>query len=468
MLLSYNFRKAMLRIQKAVHSKIISTIRLVLISPVLAVLIAVSISVSQVALAASEKASPHQEILNLLKNDNAISAYQLAQSYLIEWEGELPFDLAYGLAAKAAGHLEKAVFPFERVLDANPNSDQIRYFLAVTYFEIGNLEAAQKQFNLLQQSSESIDYQKHSQQYLNVIARKIKINQAHWQNWAQLSFGFDDNANNGIKDEFIDVPILGNVRLFEQSLEIESSFTDTQLQLLYIAPQDQLSAWYAGADVRHIKFDKSLAWTRTFLSAIAGYKNRWQQLDWDINAFYRPLLLDNKAYLNYLGLSGNIAYPLNKITKLGFTLTYAQEQYDQLTELDKDQAIANVWMSHQTAQSFNQRIDLRYGKEQTVNKDTAHNDRNLWGASYQSKWSINNKWIIHGKLDYLDAKHQEVTPLFAIKRHDKLTRAEIQIEHKFFAKWSAFLKFNHLRNSSNVTLYDYDRNTALLAVSYSF
>jgi len=460
----------MLQIPEVDHHQIRSTLRMRLLSPVLAVLLVTIFSVPPTTLA-QVNSSPHQEILNLLKSNNTADAYQLALSYLPEWEGELKFDFAYGLVAKAAGHLDHAVYSFERVLEQTPKSEQVRYFLAVTYFEMGNFVAAKKQFELLQQSLiqqqlADSDYHQQSQQYLNVISRKSK--KAHWNNWLQLSLGFDDNANNGIKDEFITVPVLGSVRLFEQSLEIESAYTDAQLQFMYVKPQDQLSAWYAGVDARHLTFNDSLAWSRTFFRAMAGYKNRWQQLDWDINIFYRPLLLDNHAYLHYTGLSTNASYLINKITNLGLTLTYAQEQYYQLAELDKDQSIASLWLAYKSAPSVNHRFELRYAKEQTDNKANAYNDRDLWGASYLAKWAINNKWIIHGKLDYLNATHQGVTPLFLIKRQDKLSRAEVQLEHRFIAKWSALLKLNHLRNSSNTPLYDYDRNTLSMAIRYSF
>ena len=424
--------------------------------------------IAMVSLAAKADPSPDKEIIRLLNQQEAQAAYRLAISQLDAWEGDSQFDLAYALAAKAVGELEQAVFAFERVLEMNPDSLQARYFLAVSYFEIGQYTSAQDQFNLLQASEASHEFGSQTSQYLQAIQQRLKSKDNHWQNSIKLAAGFDDNANNGIKDEFIHVPLLGNVRLFEQSREIETAYLDADVQVLYVSPQNQLSAWYAGASVQHIAFDKEQAWERTFYGAVAGYKSKWSQMDWDVNLFYRPLTLDGDAYLDYAGLSANLSYPLSKNSQLGALVSYAIEDYDSLSGLDKDQIIAGVWYSQELNQGMKHRFDLRLGTESADLKTAAHIDRDLWGASYQYEWQWHHQWGFVGKIDYLDSDHKGVEPLFGVQQKAELIRAELQLEYRFVSKWSAYLTLNHMNNSSNLTLYDYDRSKLQMSIKYSF
>jgi|GEM_PF-1616061 len=411
---------------------------------------------------------PYREIIQLLNQKEAEAAYQLAVSHLDSWEGDSRFDLAYALSAKAVGELEQAVFAFERVLETSPDSLQARYFLAVSYFEIGQYSAAQSQFNLLQTGEASHEFSVQTRHYLDAIEQRQKRKGNHWQNTIKLSAGFDNNANNGIKDEFINVPLLGSVRLFEQSREIETAYLDTDVQLLYVSPQNQLSAWYAGASVQHIAFNRTLAWERTFYGIVAGYKSKWEQLDWDINLFYRPLILEGDTYLDYSGISANFVHPLNKNSQAGAQISYAVENYDSLSGLDKNQVIASAWFSQELNQGMMHRVDLRLGTENADLKQAKHVDRDLWGASYQYEWQWHHQWGLFGKIDYLHSGYQGSDPLFGVQQKAELIRAELQIEYRNTPRWSTFFTLNHMRNSSNLVLYDYDRSKAHMSIKYSF
>ncbi len=411
---------------------------------------------------------PHQPILNLLNQQQNQAAYQLATKHLAQWEGDADFDLAFALAAKAVGNLEQAVFAFERLLENNPGSGQIRYFLAVTYYEIENFSAAQQQFTLLQNSASNTKLQQQSQQYLNVIKQRIKRKLGHWQNWLKLSGGYDSNANNGIKDEFITLPLFGTVRLFEQSREIKSAYADAQAQLVYVKPQNQISTWYAGVDAQHINFSEKYAWSRTFIGALAGYKSQWHNLDWDINGFYHRLILDGNNYLNYGGMNAGISYPIDKTNRVGLVVSYAKESYLKFSQLDKDQTIASIWYSQQFNKNIKQKFDLRIGTEDADDLDADHISRNLWGASYLYQWRINSLWGLQVKADYLSSEYQGIEPSLNSKQSADLLRAEVELQYRFMSQWSALVNLNHMQNNSNAILYDYDRDKLQLSIKYDF
>ncbi len=170
-------------------------------------------------------------------------AWQLAAALQATHEGEPRFDYLYALAARQAGQLHQAVFALERAVQSVPQAADLRILLGVTYFELGNLPAAEQEFLALQQARLPERETELVQSYLSRISKVRDPSQGYWQNWLQLSSGSDSNPNSGIDDEFVFVPLLGQVRLFAQNLEQRSSFQEVQAQLNYVLPRNQHSAF---------------------------------------------------------------------------------------------------------------------------------------------------------------------------------------------------------------------------------
>ena len=176
---------------------------------------------------------------SLLQQQNHTAAWQLAGNLLSELEGEPRFDYLYAVAARGAGQLHQAVFALERAVQATPNAAELRLLLAVSYFELGNVPAAEREFLALQSAALPEREAALVQEYLARINKVRDPAQGYWQNWLQLSAGADSNPNSGIDDEFVFVPLLGRVRLLGSGLARRSSFHEVQAQLNYVLPRSQ-------------------------------------------------------------------------------------------------------------------------------------------------------------------------------------------------------------------------------------
>ena len=98
----------------------------------------------------SDSSEVSTEILSLLKSQDLSDAYQLALQSQFNNEGDPRFDYAFGAAARANNQLNQAVFAFERVLQVQPNAIDARIALAMSYYDLGNLDAAEKELTTLQ------------------------------------------------------------------------------------------------------------------------------------------------------------------------------------------------------------------------------------------------------------------------------------------------------------------------------
>lgn len=411
--------------------------------------------------------NPHIKIINLLKQNQATEAFNLANQSAAEWEGEPNFDYAYALSARAVGKFQLAVFAFERVLNNKPDSYLGRYHLAVTYFDMQHWQAALHQFQILGQQKEKHRLSEDVDRYERILKRRLGQQEDHWNNWLQLTVGTDSNANNGIKDEFINIPLFGDVRLFEQSREIQSNFAELQGQLLFIRPIDQKRAWYGGMSGQLVQYEKALAWDRLYLNTSVGYRFKWQQFDFDVGVFYRPLRLDGDNYLAYSGGVFEASYDLTATSKLGTSLSYAMEDYDQGKSRDKKQLVVAFWLN-QHINNFNHKLVLRYGDESAQEKSSKHIERALWGASYHIYWQIDNQFAWLANVDFLNGDHSAVEPLFQQKRDTKLTRIETRLNYQFLPQWLASFGLSYMTHDANIALYDYKRSRAFISVRFGF
>jgi len=394
-------------------------------------------------------------------------ALELAAALQATHEGEPRFDYLYALAARQAGQLHQAVFALERAVQSVPQAADLRILLGVTYLELGNLPAAEQEFLALQQARLPERETELVQSYLSRISKVRDPSQGYWQNWLQLSSGSDSNPNSGIDDEFVFVPLLGQVRLFAQNLEQRSGFQEVQAQLNYVLPRNQHSAFYASAGWLNSNYRHDAVYSRSYLSVLAGYQSRWRSMQWSAEIFYRPVELDSNSYLDYQGIKTAVSRDFGESISMGLDLTWADFAYANLPTLDKQQWLLESWMAVQ-AGAAEHRLMLRYGQESSDLQRSEFNSRDIRGVGYRWLQPLTAQWHSSLQLDYSMGDYQDIHPLFAAERQDRYLRAELEFTYTISAQWRLLTSLSHLRNTSNLALYQYRRNRAWVGVRYAF
>lgn len=403
----------------------------------------------------------------LIQQQDHSAAWQLARDLMPEQEGDPRFDYLFALAARGAGYKHQAVFALERALTARPQSSDIRLALAVSYYELGNLPAAERELKLLAQTRLPDRASSLVQSYLQRIDKLRHPDEGYWQNWVQLGIGSDSNPNSGVNEEFFFVPLLGQVRLFEQSLERDSGFYELQAQLNWTLPQDQHSAFYLSTGLLHGEYSEDLIYSRTYASALAGYQTRWRDFRLSSEVFFRPLQLDGSSYLNYQGVKTTVSYPLAETTDLGLDLTYARQSYAELTALDKTQLQADSWLSLRFG-GAEHKIHLRWGQEDSQQTRTDFNSRDYVGLGYRWRQMLDDNWMSSLSLDYQSGEYAERHPLFAQTRDDSFYRTELELSYRINPQWRVLTTLSYMRNESNIDIYQYRRTRGWIGVRYAF
>jgi len=406
-----------------------------------------------------------KKIESYIQQGHSEEAYQLAYSLLQTYEGIPEFDYVYGLAAQSAQQYHQAIFAFERVIVQYPNSHQARYALAVNYFAIGNLNAAKHEFEQLVSHNKQ-HYYPRIPEYFKAINKRQQRHQGVVEHSVQLGVGVDSNANSGIEQEFIDIPMLGEVELFASSKAQDDHFIQSQWKSSIIKPLHNKSTAYAVAQLRYADYQENSDMSRLYGDLISGWQTQVSDVQYHLNGFYRPVWLGSDKYLDYYGISGEVSYPLKKNQQLAGSISVANQNY-QLDDMDKTQVLGAFWWDTQKG-AHRHRWKITAGREDSDSVSFEHLGRNYWGVGYQIFSRINTRSFVDASIDYIDSSYRNVQPLFVEKREDSLWKVVLNYQYRLNKNLIWLTRGMYLDNSSNLTLYEYDRTVVWLALRYQF
>ncbi len=90
---------------------------------------------------------------SMINAGDSLQALDLLSPHEEEYAGDKQFDYLYGLALLDTGEASNAVFAFQRALAVEPNFAGARLELARSYFDMGQMQRAQREFLLLNNQS---------------------------------------------------------------------------------------------------------------------------------------------------------------------------------------------------------------------------------------------------------------------------------------------------------------------------
>ncbi len=179
------------------------------------------------------------QLESLLQGGKAQKAYELALEMSITEAGNPQFDFLYGLAAIEAGHPERAIFPLERVLLAEPANMRARLELGRAHYLLGELDAAREYFNDVLAVDPPPNVRTRIAQFLASIEARDKTLRAKFMGYAEFKLGTDSNVNSATDDDHIVIPALGQVSLNGSSQELSDEFAELRVSLRYEAPRNK-------------------------------------------------------------------------------------------------------------------------------------------------------------------------------------------------------------------------------------
>jgi len=140
---------------------------------------------------------PLREADALLNNGKPADAYALLEPLEFERAGEVRFDYLLGITALDSGKADKATLAFERVLAVDPNFAGARLDMARAYYQLGDLQRAETEFNEVMKQNPPEAARITIQKYLNAIIAYEQAKQTRISGYVEGVVGHDSNVNTG-------------------------------------------------------------------------------------------------------------------------------------------------------------------------------------------------------------------------------------------------------------------------------
>ena len=434
------------------------------------------------------------EINALLKQQDFIRAYQLADQYTFDFGGEPEFDLLAGFAAYGSEKYQEAVFAFERILLNKPSSFTGRYYLALSYQKVDNLHAAILELEkLLQQPITQVQRDKAQAQLSRV--NKMLINRKRtWYGTITGAAAYDNNINSGTSKESI--LLLINDQPFEYLLSDESRATkDISYSINgaagYQHPLSQYQWLKLDLTATHHNYVDNTRFQRQQIGFNVSYVQELLRGKVSVSGYSRPLWLQqeveadisNDAELQNGQLSSDLSWETGLYrTENGMSLFYQKNtsrrtsyragasyaKLDNAENNDLDQTRFKVSGAFQYKTKLLHTIMAHYQLDSSDVSAFEHNDRSSSGFTYQLTWPLSNKLVSNNFVSIQQHTYQETHPLFNKIRKETLSSASSQLLFNTTDKLQLKLQLTLQERDSNIDLFSYDRMEVSGSWQYRF
>jgi tetratricopeptide (TPR) repeat protein len=396
------------------------------------------------------------------------TAQQVFQELVRQTPGDPELDFLLGRSAYESGDYETAVFAFERVLIADPAADRVRLELGRSYFELGEFAAARSNFEQVLSNHPPETVANNIKRYLQLIERASRVNRI---NGALSTFlSYDGNVRSAPVEEQIQT-IFGSVPLnSEQGDPEEDLISQNMLLLNHLYRQHpRRPGWLSGLLVYNASYFDEKDLNLNLLSLNSGPV--WQQENWrgKLQGTFNYLTLDDERYLSSAGLELEEAWQGQKGFSLGLLgsashLNYATDERDAW---QYRLAVKPVWTRTDQRLTVFFRTELNRARE-----DEQSYLRFLFKLDYERRLPWRLTMNLGGRLQH--SQYEDEAPLFAKKRRELLREASIGFSRTLWGgaqghgELRALLNYVYTDTSSNIDLYEYDKQVLSLGLSYLF
>jgi hypothetical protein len=427
-------------------------------------------SASAVFIAATAQGAPLDDLRALVEAGSAAEAYSAFCADPDISARPREFDLWCGVAAVDLGRAGEGVLALERYVLQFPDDTRARLELARAYFYAGDNVRAREEFEAVAKEQPPPDVQAGIDRYLAALEAREGRYRTRTTAYVEAGAGYDSNANAGVAQADIGLPVLGPVTVAEVGVRQASAFGWLAAAGRVdhpIAPGWSVNgSGYAGGTFYGDASEFNLA---GFGASLGGSYNAGGSL-YTLSYAHSEILLDGSRYRWTDGLGFEWRRQISEQTSFALIPQYARLAYSgenaarnaDLYALSA--AYRRVWLMpwHPV---FN--IPAFYGDEHNrENRDDL--GRTLYGGAADVTVSPSPFWAINAGVGYVESRYQAPIPLLEVTRRDRNLTLTLGALYLISARWSVRAEYQYAHNAANLELFEYSRHVGAVKVRYEF
>ncbi len=384
----------------------------------------------------------------------------------------------HGLYLRETGRPYSAIDSLESLLQADPSLNRARLELAVTYYRTLEFAKARAQAQKVLDDPKTPDNVRLSvQSFLKQLEldEKATFGQPNKFEFSVLGgLVFDSNVTAGptsslLPNGFTLDPASAPVSDWATDLQAGLTHTWQSTSPVRLGESTSRFNWTSSASAYQRSYDQEKAYNLgvATLATSPGLisKNGWRA---NLNFQYDHLRLGGESLADYWSVSPAAAWQVAQ-GEFGADFQYINRQYDRDIDYGRDGHYRSIGLSYGHL-SFGNALAIQGGVRFSVEED--RDDRYSNNSSEPfigAHWQAWNGGDLYGRLAHRHSIYKAPEPLYDEIRHENENRIELGANHRFqggwFEKWQWANSLTYIRNSSNISLYDYRRTLFVTSLS---
>ena len=433
-----------------------------------AAIVVIALGASACALAV---AAPVDDLRTAVEAGDSAAAYARHCATSIDAPDRPPeFDLWCGVAAVDIGRSGEGVLALERYVLQFPDDARARLELARAYFYAGDDVRSREEFEAVARSRPPPEVQAGIDRYLAALTDREARYRGRRTAFVEVGGGYDSNANAGVAQADIGLPVLGPVTVDDFGVRKESAF-----------------GWLAaGAEIRHpvsagLTVNASIYGGGAFYAsasefnlanygAALGASYRADRNEYALAYAHGEIALDGSRYRWTDGVGLEWRRQISELSSFALAPQYARIGYDG------DNAARNADLSALSA-SYRQvwlrrwqpvlNATLFYGDEHN-REGRGDLGRRIQGVGVDVTVSPSAFWALNAGVAYAESDYDAPIPLLDVTRRDRNLGVSVGAVYLINRNLSVRGEYRYAKNTSNLELYEYTRHVGALKVRYEF
>lgn len=386
--------------------------------------------------------------------------------------GEPEFDYLYGLLLQKMKQHTYAVMVLERALLMRPDHVPTQAALAKSYValkEYDKAETLEQQLRQEKADSEASEIERLEEQKKDSEETLYTFN-----GFIRSTFGYDDNITNGPNDDFISIAVaeqLGPIFVGRGLQRDQDFFYSTSGSLglkARFANGFGINAGIWGSHrLNRQRPDEDLS----VMSSWLGTSYQHGKSSFNFNFKYQAIWINTLHYQDQYALQGQWYRPIFDSNAIALHFNIGTGKHPSSETLDYDAYTVGAIFYQQLNLPFQPMLSLEvYGGEEKL-QDASN--RYLGHASIGTRiaarlhFSEQSTFLLAGSFE--DRHYKQNNPFFLTTRHDHNYGISGKYSHFFFGRQLELsAQGSWIQNSSNISLYDYQRNLASINIQWNF
>jgi hypothetical protein len=423
------------------------------------------------AFALAALAAPVDDLRTAVEAGDSAAAYARHCATSIDTPERPPeFDLWCGVAAVDIGRSGEGVLALERYVLQFPDDARARLELARAYFYAGDDVRSREEFEAVARTQPPPEVQAGIDRYLAALTDREARYRGRRTAFIEAGGGYDSNANAGVAQADIGLPVLGPVTVDDFGVRKESAF-----------------GWLAaGAEIRHpvsagLTVNASVYGGGTFygsasefnlanFGAALGASYRADRNEYSLAYAHGEIALDGSRYRWTDGVGLEWRRQISELSSFALAPQYARIGYDgDNAARDADLAALSASYRQVWLRRWQPVLNatLFYGDEH--NRESRGDlGRGIRGASVDVTVSPSAFWALNAGVAYAQSDYDAPIPLLDVTRRDRNVGLSVGAIYLVNRNLSVRGEYRYAKNTSNLELYEYTRHVGALKVRYEF